>query len=175
MVFQNTLIETTMEKEFMDSKSHFEILEKTRGITPAHIEFFRYLVAGAEICFEVTIEELLKEGKYGETLVYDVRKMMIVIFDERFHLKDGLTGLFFNKDRSTIIHSIKQHQIFMDSTNEVEYKEKFERFKIFVNHDFSSVLEKEMFSKEEVFEILRFNGVKHPLFPVKLEKSPAKM
>ncbi len=100
---------------------------------------------------------------------------MIVIFDERFHLKDALTGLFFNKDRSTIIHSIKQHQIFMDSTNEVEYKEKFERFKIFVNHDFSSVLEKEMFSKEEVLEILRFNGVKHPLFPVKLEKSPAKM
>ena len=158
--------------ETIDTQEHYIKLENSKGITPAHIEFFRYIVAGIEICFGVTIEELLKEGKYGDASVYDARRIAIAIFDEQFHLKDALTGLIFKKNRSTIIHSLKQHQSFMDASNEHEYKEKVNRFKLFVIKDFSFALKKELFSRNEVLEILKFNGVKHPIFPLSFGNPP---
>ncbi len=160
--------------EIVDVKEHYKTLENVKGITPAHIEFFRYIVAGIEICFGVTIEEILKEGKYGDAGVYDARRIAIATFDEQFHLKDALTGLIFKKDRSTIIHSLKLHQSFMDAPNEYEYKEKTERFKLFMSKEVSIDTEKEVFSKKEVLEILRFNGVKYPLFHIYPKNLPTK-
>lgn len=141
------------------------ILKKIKGIAEAHCVFLRKLTEGIYFCFDVSAEELLREGKHGGTRVCDVRKIAIAVFDEQFHLSDKFTGFVFKKHRTSILSSTKKHLAFMDSENEFRYKDKLQKLRRFMEDETALFELPDQMSKEQVLELFRYNGMTRPLVP----------
>ena len=161
--------------EHIDINEHIEKLEENPIISPVHLEFFQTLIAAVEICFDIPAHVLLREGKFGNGHIYAVRKQSIALFNEQFDVKEKYIGLFFKKDRATIIHTLAQHRAFMDAKNELDYKRDFEKLRLFIQGDTSAVMvfDKDQYTKQEVIELFQFNGIKCPLVPKEFKNPPS--
>ena len=124
---------------------------------------------------DITPERILinykKEGIHGNTGdIRDARKIAIMAV-KKTHLRLSLNNLgkIFNRDHSSIIHSFKTHQNYMESksSQDVFYQAIFQKVLngVFIpKKEDSKTFTKRLYSYKEVVWILELNGVKNPIF-----------